>query len=231
MTNNRTILQVPYEQCSKTAYYLKKHTGIDLSDIPEKYGFSVINAQKTLMEQLTLTVVFDRFPVNRIEENKVIVHDSSCFTGKMAPRILKHAKEVICFVVTLPGFHEVHDSVIDVMENYFLDTWGTVYVEAEEAWLKDYLDTILENSDTRKTPAWNPGQHEFELANQHPLFELLQPEDIGCKLDKHLRMIPFKSTSGIIGIVPKDIPEEEDLIPCDFCPLSPTCPASKSRKE
>lgn len=230
MTKKRTLLHIPYEECTKTAYYLQKHTGIDLSDIPDKYGDSVLNAQKIITENLTLTAVFDIFPISSIEEEKVTVAEEEYFTGKMAPKILQNSQQVICFVVTLPGFNELHDSVTDIMENYFMDTWGTVYTEAGEAWLRDYLKQQLKDTVYRNTPAWNPGQHQFELSNQRPLFNLLKPEDTGCTLDKHLRMIPFKSTSGIMGIVPKNISEEQDLIPCDFCSLGKTCPASKSRK-
>ena len=62
------------------------------------------------------------------------------------------------------------------------------------------------------------------------LKRVMSAKDMGVTLDKHMRMIPFKSTSGIIPVVPADVPDSEDLVPCELCPMQKTCPASKARR-
>ena len=132
-------------------------------------------------------------------------------------------------MATLPGFNDIRDAMGDMMEDYFLDTWGTVYAECALFWMEKHLHGSLSGSGQRSAFSWNPGQHKFDLLNQKPLFQLLRPEEIGCTLDRHMRMIPFKSASGIVPIVPESVPAAEDLVPCALCPLGKTCPASKAR--
>lgn len=231
MDHERHILRIPLGDCPReeVALRLKKHAGVDLDAVQEKYGSSVRDAQELLCRSLEIAVVYQCFTVDSVGENEVLLAGGQRFTGSMPPRILEKAEQVVCFVATLPGFQSLRDSTGDVMVDYFLDTWGTVYAECGQRWLETLLADQLAAEGQRPAYAWNPGQSQFELRNQKTLFSLLQPEDIGCTLDKHMRMIPFKSTSGIIPVLAKDVPAEEDLIPCEFCSLGKTCPASKAR--
>ena len=232
MQLERTIVHIPLDQCppSEMAMRLKKHAGVDIDDIPSKYGNSVLEAQALIREKLTLSIVYQCIDITGIEGDKVMTSTGHCFSGKMAPRILKGAEQVVCFVGTLAKFNDLRDSSPDVMVNYFWDTWGSIYAECGQSWVEQDLTQRLKDTGQRRAYAWNPGQYQFDLINQRPIFDLLEPDSIGCTLDKHLRMLPFKSTSGIIPILPATAPPELDLLPCDFCIMRTTCPASKSAK-
>lgn len=232
MQLERTVIQIPLEQCSSSevALRLKKHAGVEIDAIPAKYGSSVTDAQALILEHLQLSIVYQCVDVTETLGDKVMTSSGHCFSGHMAPRILRGAEQVVCFVTTLARFNELRDSSPDVMVNYFLDTWGSIYAECGQSWVEHDLAQRLEGSEQRKAYAWNPGQYQFDLINQRPIFDLLQPDSIGCTLDKHLRMLPFKSTSGIIPILPTTVSPESDLLPCDFCMMRTTCPASKSTK-
>ncbi|MDO4553886.1 MAG: hypothetical protein Q4B70_01915 [Lachnospiraceae bacterium] len=229
MTKERLIKELPLDQCPDTTRYMIKHTGIDPDDVPEIYGDTVTKIRDLLIENLKLFMVFQCYDILEKSPDKILLENGQIFTGKMAPRILADASQVVCYVVTLAGSQELSAQLTDIMDSYFSDIWGTVYVEAGEAWLKEQITALLSDSGLRRTHSWNPGQHQFELINQRPLFELLKPEEIGCSLTSNLFMNPTKTTSGIVGLVPMDIPEEKDLLPCDFCSLSKTCPASRSK--
>lgn len=233
MNAERHILGAALDVCpaDEVSLRMKKHAGIDLDNIPVKYGDSVEKARAYMSEKVSVAAVYQVFKIDSIAEDKVTLENGTCFTGAMIPRICRDADYIACFVATLPSFNDIRDTMGDIMEDYFLDVWGTVYAECGTSMVERSLKEQLAGSGYRAASPWNPGQHRFELCNQRPLFELLKPEDIGCVLDKHMRMIPFKSTSGIIPILKDEIPEESDLIPCDFCDKKHTCPASRARKQ
>jgi len=233
MNCERQILKMPLDACpmDEVSLRMKKHSGIDLAAIPAKYGDSVDKARAYMADKVNIAAVYQIFRIESIGEDSVTLENGARFTGAMVPRICKGAEYLACFVATLPAFNDIRDTMGDIMEDYFLDLWGTVYSECGTAMTEASLKEQLSGTGYRSASAWNPGQHRFELCNQRPLFELLKPEEIGCVLDRHMRMIPFKSTSGIIPILKQEISEENDLIPCDFCDKKLTCPASRARKQ
>ncbi len=233
MNTERHILGAALDICpaNEVSLRMKKHAGIDLAAIPAKYGDSVDKAKAYMADKISVAAVYQIFRIGSADSDRITLEDGTVFTGTMVPRICNGAEYIACFVATLPTFNDIRDTMGDIMEDYFLDVWGTVYAECGTSMVERSLKELLSGSGYRAASPWNPGQHRFELCNQRPLFELLQPEDIGCVLDKHMRMIPFKSTSGIIPIIPQNIPEEKDLIPCDFCEKRHTCPASRARKQ
>ncbi len=233
MNAERQTIRAALDACptAEVSLRMKKHAGIDLDNIPAKYGDSVDKARSYMADKINISAVYQIFKIASIGEDRVTLENGTAFTGAMVPRICKGAEYLACFVATLPAFNDIRDTMGDIMEDYFLDVWGTVYAECGTAMAERSLKELLKGSGYRAASPWNPGQHRFELCNQRPLFELLKPEDIGCVLDKHMRMIPFKSTSGIIPILSESTPEEQDLIPCDFCEKKATCPASRARKQ
>ena len=233
MNCERQILKMPLDACpmDEVSLRMKKHAGIDLAAIPAKYGDSVDKAKAYMADKISIAAVYQIFKISSVDEEGVTLENGARFTGAMVPRICRGAEYIACFVATLPAFNDIRDTMGDIMEDYFLDVWGTVYAECGTAMVEASLKDSLAGSGYRSASAWNPGQHRFELCNQRPLFALLNPEEIGCVLDKHMRMIPFKSTSGIIPILEQEISEENDLIPCDFCDKKLTCPASRARKQ
>ena len=233
MNCERQILKMPLDACpmDEVSLRMKKHAGIDLAAIPAKYGDSVDKAKAYMADKISIAAVYQIFKISSADEEGVTLENGARFTGGMVPRICTGAEYIACFVATLPAFNDIRDTMGDIMEDYFLDVWGTVYAECGTAMVEASLKDSLAGSGYRSASAWNPGQHRFELCNQRPLFALLNPEEIGCVLDRHMRMIPFKSTSGIIPILREELPSEQDLIPCDFCDKKLTCPASRARKQ
>ena len=116
--------------------------------------------------------------------------------------------------------------ITDVTEQYFLDAWGSTYVESAQAWLANYLQCELESVGKKRTYMWSPGQHKFDLSNQKVVFDILQPEEEGCTLNESYMMSPVKTGSGIWGVLDMDV--EDLLLPCDYCELAEKCPSAKT---
>lgn len=225
MKNEKVVLSKTLDTFTDVNPYFEKLSGIDMEHIPEKYGDGVEKTKELVQDNLNIILLYRCDEIEDIQDNRVILKDGNTYTGEMPPKILKDSEQVITFVVTLHGFTELAEKVDDLMENYFLDTWGSAYVEAAQGWLGKMVLTKLREEGLSRTHLWSPGQHKFSLQNQNTVFRILKPEEYGCILTKNLMMQPIKSTSGIMGIVSPDV--KDLLLPCDFCTLGKHCPASK----
>lgn len=225
MKTERIVLQKNPDFFKDVNDYFQKLSGIDLTNIPEKYGSSVEDAQKKIVENLKIGIVYQYDNIESVEKDEVVLACGERYTGDMPCRILKDSRQVVSFVISLYGYNEMVDKTEDIMEQYFLDTLGSAYVEAAQGWLGRHILEQLRGEGLSRTHLWSPGQHQFALSNQKTLFCILRPEDIGCSLTENLMMNPVKSASGIMGVISKDI--KNLLLPCDFCPHGSTCPASK----
>lgn len=223
MNTDPILIQKKLSDIPNANGYFQRLSGIDPAAVPEKYGESVDAAHTALLERATLSLLVRRMPILRQNEEEVQLAEDIFLRGAMPPKVLSQAEEVICFVGTLTGFSSESD---DMMAEYFIDTWGSAYIEAGQAWLAAQVQTALSAEGKARTHLWCPGQHQFELNNQRALFALLHPEDVGCTLTKRLMMVPAKSVSGIMGIVPAGT--ENLLVPCDFCRFRPTCPSRQN---
>lgn len=225
MHTDRILFKKKLTELVEVAPFFKKISGIDITNIPEKYGDDVLDAQKILCEHAEIAILYKCNNILSMTKTEVVLEDGIKYTGKMPPRILKDSKQVITCVITLCGFTELLSQNYDMMIEYFLDAWGSSYVECAQAWLGKHLKEELAKEGLCRTHLWSPGQHQFELQNQKTVFAILNPEDVGCTLTKNLMMVPVKSGSGIWGIIENGV--ENVLLPCDFCSFSSTCPASK----
>ena len=225
MDRDRIILRKKLDELVDVAPFFKKLSGIDVDNVPEKYGNDVLDAQKMLLDGAEIAMIYKVSDIVSVGESEVCLADGVKLSGKMPPKILADSNQLVSCVITLCGFTEVAEKNDDMMIEYFLDAWGSAYVECAQAWLGKYLKEELAKEGFSRTHLWSPGQHRFELHNQRALFDLLKPEEVGCTLTKNYMMVPVKSGSGIWGIVDKDV--KSVLLPCDFCSYGATCPASK----
>lgn len=223
-TERKVIRKKPNELFMFDSFF-KKLTGIELEDLPEIHKEHVLEAQKKIKEKTEIVIIYKCENIKELTDDAVILENGAKYTGEMAPRILKDAKQVVTCLVALQGFEAIKEENDDSEMDRFLDAWGNTYVESAQAWLGNYLQCLLESEGMMRTHLWSPGQQKFELCNQRTVFELLQPEEEGCSMDENYMMTPVKSGSGIWGVVDKDT--KDLLLPCEFCELESKCPLSK----
>ncbi len=222
MENNRLLIRKALAEIPHAGEFFRRLSGIDPTNVPEKYGDAVSRAHEILLSRAEAALLSRRVSIlSRSEEEVQLDHDV-VLRGAMPPKVLAKAEEVICFVGTLAGFSAESE---DMMEEYFIDTWGSAYIEAAQALFAREVQAALAKEGRMRTHLWCPGQHQFELLNQTALFQLLSPGDVGCTLTERLMMLPTKSVSGIMGVVP--LGTEGLLRPCDFCRFRPTCPSTQ----
>lgn len=225
MTNSRTVLHIPFSELSGTDTIFTKYSGVDINNIPSRYGDKVLHTKELIVNNLSLSIVYQRVSITNTDTNHVILNDyeHNTFTGDLLPLVLKDSREIICCIVTLTGYTPLAESISNKLLGYFIDTWGSAFVEAGMSYFKALIDHQLETTPLKRTYLWSPGFAQFDLENQKPIFNLLKPNDIDCHLDTYCRMLPTKSASGIIGLVPKET--NTTLKPCTFCDFNEKCSA------
>lgn len=223
-TEKRVIRKHPKELFMFDTFF-KKLTGIELEDIPEEYLYYVLKTQDKIKKNTEIVIIYKCENISEITEDAVILGNGSKYTGELLPIIFKDSTQIVTCLITLKGYEAIKAELTNVTEQYFLDAWGSTYVESAQAWLANYLQCELEIDGKGRTHLWSPGQHKFELSNQKTVFEILQPEDEGCTLNESYMMTPVKTGSGIWGVV--NLGTKDMLIPCDFCELASKCPSAK----
>ena len=223
-TEKKIIKKQPNELFMFDTFF-KKLTGVELEDIPEKYKDYVLETQKKVKDNTELVIFYKCENIETMDEDSVTLESGVKYTGELLPRILKNSKQVVTCLIALKGYEELRSDKDDVTTQYFLDAWGSAYVESAQAWLGNYIECLLESEGKMRTHLWSPGQHKFDLSNQRAIFDLLQPEAEGCGLTDSYMMTPIKSGSGFWGVT--DIGTKEMLLPCDFCKCAEKCPTVK----
>ncbi len=218
----RVISYKKLSELTDVGVYLKRLSGTDMDNVPAKYGTSLTDAVALMENTMQIAIVSARCAILEKTENTVTLEGGITLTGELAPKVLKEAKELVAFVLCMQGFGELKTD--DIMVEYFADSLASAYVECAEAHFANDVQEMLQKEGMKRTHLWCPGQHKFDLVNQTPLFELLDPSEIGCKLSSRLMMVPVKAASGIFGVVAPEV--EELLRPCDYCHFKKTCPGS-----
>lgn len=222
---DRIIEEHQLSELTDVNIFFKRLSGIDPDDVPEKYGNYVSEARQMLQEHCIAKMVYQRLVIKEIANDSVTLcsgDKSYVLMGEMVAKVLSESQEMYSFVLTLDGYDNIPTN--DIMLEYMMDTWGSAYTECAQANLAVHISNLVLDEDMTRTHVWCPGQFKFDLRNQTTLFDILHPQDIGCKLTNRLMMVPVKSASGIVGLVSQGT--HELIKPCDYCNHRSTCPAS-----
>lgn len=223
-TEKRVIRKHPKELFMFDTFF-KKLTGIELEDIPEEYLYYVLKTQDKIKKNTEIVIIYKCENISEITDGAVVLENGLKYTGDMLPDIFKDSTQIVTCLITLKGYEAIKEEISNVTEQYFLDAWGSTYVESAQAWLANYLQCELEIDGKRRTYLWSPGQYKFDLSNQKTVFDILKPEEEGCTLNESHMISPVKTGTGIWGVL--DMNVKDLLLPCDYCELAEKCPSVK----
>ena len=104
-----------------------------------------------------------------------------------------------------------------LLEEFYVDAWGSAYVEAAHDLLKKRLKRIYGNSLYLSEP-FGPGYYGIPVEGTRGLFRLLDASRLGMELNESGMMLPEKSCSGFFVLTRRPAPLPKDC--CESC-LSP----------
>jgi len=114
----------------------------------------------------------------------------------------------------------------DLLKGYVYDVIGSEIVEAAADLMQNELEGAMGSTDRKITNRYSPGYCNWNVAEQHKLFQLVPDNFCGIRLTDSALMDPVKSVSGIIGIG-TDV--KYNAYTCNLCDMK-DCIYRRSRK-
>jgi hypothetical protein len=144
--------------------------------------------------------------------------DETTISGNIG-EYLDQADRVAVFVVTV-GKEILHlaESFIknnDAFSAWVIDAVGSCAVEAAADALMLHLRCDLRDGE-ELTLRYSPGYCGMHISQQRKLFQLVQADVVGVTLMPSMLMYPLKSSSGLVGLAPKEAVSRY-CSPCDHC--------------
>ena len=88
----------------------------------------------------------------------------------------------------------------DLLTGYIYDVIGSEIVEAAADLMQDSIHNAMASVGKKITNRYSPGYCDWDVAEQHKLFQLMPDNYCGIKLNDSALMNPEKSISGFIDI-------------------------------
>lgn len=104
----------------------------------------------------------------------------------------------------------------DLLKGYVYDVVGSEIVEAAANLLEKELEKAMAKNGKKITNRYSPGYCEWNVSEQHKLFQLIPENYCGIRLTRSALMDPVKSVSGIIGI---GTSVKNNPYTCNFCDM------------
>ena len=231
MLNNAPVslkIEPTPEQWRRAEEYFKAYTHVAPDDVPDKFKAYVIPAKEIVKREGRLVMKYTAVKAASHPKDGVLLENGQRFRGKLIATAYREASEIVLFAASMINIQDILNRHDEMMETFFIEYWAVSLLSVCREHLVKILDAQLKAQDLKQTGVWSPGQSGFTLENQIPLFSLLKPETVGITLDHHQRMLPLKSISGTIGLVPQAT--EITMFPCDYCEHAITCPGYSGKR-
>lgn len=178
--------------------------------------------KKECIKALAPEAIFDRFGIDRTQEDSVYFRSGHIFKGPNISKILTGSETAVIFIFTLGK----NIGELIKKERDSGDTLGTIIIDAITTSMLgvagEYVGkTIKEENLVQKgygaTCTYSPGQYKWTIEEQKELFRMVDGSKIGVSLNESYLMVPFMSVSGIYGFGPED-KINKTRVACDLCP-------------
>ena len=160
-------------------------------------------------------VVYRQLPVRRCDADGLSLEAGIEFRSPVFRTYAHGARDVIVFLLTIgAGFGPKVEEFLateDVLDALFLETAGWLGLEDATRSFAQHLRVVAARRDSRITRRLGPGYSykaqggavEWELCDQHRLFEAFGDALLPVELLDSGVMLPKLSRSGLYGVVPR----------------------------
>ncbi len=183
-------------------------------------------AEQALAEGRSLiepVLVFRELAV-KAQRHECLILDDGSLTGKLVPKHLGAATQLVVMVLTIGDKLVVRVSEVmsqDILYAMALDGLGSAAVEALGAAACRYVEDQATARGLKTTLPLSPGMEDWPVdAGQQQIFGWVDASQAGVRLTESWMMVPRKSTSAVMGLG-KDIAQQGR--PCDYCAMTKTC--------
>lgn len=212
-------LKIPKDEVLRYLGYKKKHT---LDDNLEQLINETIEESYKL---LTPKFVYAMYNNDITDLGIVLCKTKLVLTGNDIYEHLKHAKKSVIMAVTVGRQIETkikYYEKINLTKALILDACATSAVEEVCDRLDDYIKAKANEENLSTTFRFSPGYGDLPLDIQRDFINTLNAEKtIGLTVSEHNLLMPRKSVTAIIGLIPKKY--ESKKHGCEVCKNYQNC--------
>lgn len=167
-----------------------------------------LDIKEKIREMISIRAVISSFPGSSIKGSSAVLNGITFECNAFQRLDPEHICGVYAYILTAGTFELDYSDPI--MDQLFMDIWGTAYVDAGLEILKRYVESDLKKSVLRESckgeeilvlDSFGPGFYGMDVTQVGKYFELLDGEQIGVKARSNSLMLPLKSCSGFfIGV-------------------------------
>ncbi|MDD4564985.1 MAG: hypothetical protein PHE79_05850 [Eubacteriales bacterium] len=198
---NQIIKITREETDSSAAEFFMKISGLsNIGDKNERMLRQGICLRDRIQDKINIRAVVSSFPCTAMKRNIAMLNDVMFECNAFQSFDPNGVRGIYAFILTAGDFNNnEHASVLDQL---YIDIWGTSYVEAGLSVLKWYIEQDLiegaqqSNKDFTILDHFGPGFYGMDISQLKRFFILLDSDSIGVKLESRSLMIPIKSCAG-----------------------------------
>jgi hypothetical protein len=197
---DRISLEPPYSQIYKRLGFRKKTT--ELTAQQKKKTDLFIEEALSL---ITLKGCTLKIPININTGEEITLANNLAFPSTKLAAFLHNCSQAILLGATAGS--PIMDAIKEKMGTDNLsaavvfDATASEMADAALDWIMDYTNQQLRREGKKLLPSrFSAGYSDFRLENQKAIYEELQMEKIGVKINRNFILIPEKSVTAITGI-------------------------------
>ncbi len=166
--------------------------------------------------------IYEIYEIEKIKNNSVYFKSGHIFDGPNISKILTGSEIAVIFIFTLDG--KIDEIIKNESKNG--DTLSTIVMDAIATRMLNILGEKvgsfikkegIKKSSWGSTCTYSPGQFKWTIEEQKEIFQMIDGDKIGVKLNKSMLMAPFMSISGVYGFGPKN-KINKTRVACELCP-------------
>jgi hypothetical protein len=196
----KILIDPPYKKIYQRLSFKKKTTEISARQRKETDSF-IAEASSIIMLKGTAL----RININSNDGNEVVLAGDITFSGKQLANFLRDSKEALLMGATAskPIVEAIKEKADrdNLAAAVVYDATASEMTDAALDWIMNFISQQLSREGKMLlTRRFSAGYADFELENQQVIYNQLQMEKIGVKINRNFILMPEKSVTAISGI-------------------------------
>lgn len=196
-----------------------RYLGYRNQQISTEMNCMIDEIRKECKSLINPKIVYSRYR-NHIENDHVCIDSTNLILkGKDIRSHLSYSNEVFILAATIGNLIEKRIKLyetVNLTKAVILDACATTAIEEFLDCLQENLKSMLCSENLSLTFRYSPGYGDLSLDIQQNIINILGADKfIGLHVTEHSLLIPRKSVTAIIGIIPKD--REQIQQGCEKC--------------
>lgn len=166
-------------------------------------------------------VVYTTRKIEKIEDGSLTIEGGKAIKSSHISKSLRKCNSVTVFLATVG---EKMDDVVHTLmkqkkmtDASIYDAIGSVAVEETVENFHRRFDSDVEERNEKTTLRFSPGYCDWQIQEQRKIFQIVEGDMVGVRLNSECLMIPEKSVSGIFGVGQIEEIDRSTVNPCGLC--------------